>query len=154
MTEYFLDDTDRQVIKYLAENGRISNREIARRLKLTEGTIRARTKRLETEGIIRVSTLVNVERIDGAVMAFLWIDVSQNYAVSEVSKHIADLPDIFLVWSLVGRADILAMTFAKSAGAVAEYVHDTVNQVHGVSRIRYSFTRKIVKHNYQLTSYI
>lgn len=154
VTEYFLDDIDRLIVKHLAENGRVSNREIARKLNLNEGTIRARIKRLEADDIVRVTAVVNLARVENSILAFMWADVSPGCCVSTVSKDIAEVPGVFLVWPLIGRADILAMTFVKDANALSDFVQNEVSQVPGVARVRYSFARKIVKHDYYFTSMI
>lgn len=154
MSDYSIDDVDRQIIKCLAENGRVSNREIARRLDLTEGAIRARLKRLETDDIVRISAVVNVNRLELPVLAFLWIDVAPGHSVSEVARCMAELPRNILVRTLIGRADILAMTFVKDAAHLQDYLHSTVNKVPGVHETRFSYSRNILKHDYQFTSII
>lgn len=154
MTEYALDDIDRSIIKFLAEDGRISNREMARKLDLNEGTIRARIKRLEADDIVRVIAVVNLTRVENSLLAFLWVDVASGFSVSAVAKSLGRVPTISLVWPLVGRADILAMTFVKDANGLADFVQREVSPMPGVNSVRYSYVRKIVKHDYYFTSTI
>ena len=47
-----IDNLDRNIIKLLSENARLSNRKIAAQLGFTEGTIRERVKRLEKDNFI------------------------------------------------------------------------------------------------------
>ncbi|WP_169711841.1 Lrp/AsnC family transcriptional regulator [Henriciella litoralis] len=154
MTQYSLDDIDRNIIICLAENGRVSNREIARRLDLTEGAIRARIKRLEADDIIRVSAVVNVNRLENPILAFIWIDAAPGVPVTEVTQRLSELPEIFLVRSLIGRADILTMAFVRDAEQLHDYVHNAVRTISGVENVRYSFARQIIKHDYRFTSII
>jgi Lrp/AsnC family transcriptional regulator for asnA, asnC and gidA len=42
-----LDEVDRQIVARLSRDARISNRQIASELGVTEGTVRARVKRME-----------------------------------------------------------------------------------------------------------
>lgn len=52
-----LDDTDRGILQLLSKNARISNREIAQKLGLAEGTVRTRSKRMVDEKSIRFTAL-------------------------------------------------------------------------------------------------
>ena len=47
-----IDDLDRRIIDVLTVDARVSNRQIAARLGVTEGTIRGRIRRLEETGLI------------------------------------------------------------------------------------------------------
>ncbi len=152
MTTYALDDIDRMIIKLLAEDGRTSNREIARRMDLTEGTIRTRIKRLEAEEIVRVSAVVNVSRLPKAVIVFMRIEVAPHFRTSDVTKNIAELPETTIVASTIGRGDVFAITYVKDGADLARYIHDTVHKIPGVLRVDYSVSYQIIKHDYRLTA--
>ena len=44
-----LDEADQAIVERLSRDARVSNREIAEQLGVTEGTVRARVKRMEEE---------------------------------------------------------------------------------------------------------
>ncbi len=48
-----MDEKDYEILKLLRENSRMSNMEIARELKVSEGTIRKRIANLYKSGIIK-----------------------------------------------------------------------------------------------------
>ena len=50
-----LDAVDRVIVEQLSRDARISNRQIAQELGVTEGTVRARVKRMEEEKLIRIT---------------------------------------------------------------------------------------------------
>ena len=54
-----LDDLDRKIVELLARDARVSNRQIAVRLGVTEGTIRGRIKRLEKDKCIRLTAVTS-----------------------------------------------------------------------------------------------
>ena len=151
VTTYELDDVDRKIVKFLAENGRTSNREIARRLDLAEGTIRVRIKRLETDEIIRVSAAVNVTRLSKSVIVFLVIDVAPNFLVTDVAKQIIELPQITVVTPIIGRGDIFAVTYVEDSADLANFVNNAIYKIPGVLWVRYSMSYRIIKHDYHLT---
>ena len=48
-----LDDVDRQILKLLRDDARLSAREIGRRIGVSAGTVGTRVRRLEHSGVIR-----------------------------------------------------------------------------------------------------
>ena len=55
-----LDALDRRIVDLLTVDARVSNRQIAAQLGVTEGTIRGRINRLEQGGAIRLTAVTNV----------------------------------------------------------------------------------------------
>ena len=49
------DAMDRHIIAILNQDGRVNNKDIAAQLKISEGTVRNRVRRLMEEGLLRVS---------------------------------------------------------------------------------------------------
>ena len=61
-----IDNLDRNIIKLLSGNARLSNRKIAAQLGFTEGTIRERVKRLEKDNFIRFTAVTSILDSRGA----------------------------------------------------------------------------------------
>ena len=55
-----LDEIGRKIIQHLQKDGRAKNSYIARRLGVSEGTVRRRIKSLLAEDILRVSAIPNL----------------------------------------------------------------------------------------------
>ncbi|AEE14696.1 putative transcriptional regulator, AsnC family [Thermodesulfobium narugense DSM 14796] len=53
-----LDEVDRQILKYLSENGRLSNAELGRMINLTRAAVRERVNKLIENGIIDKFTII------------------------------------------------------------------------------------------------
>jgi DNA-binding Lrp family transcriptional regulator len=69
------DELDARIINCLAEDSRISNRAVARTLRVNEGTVRARRRRLLSQNIVRTATVLNVEQLRNPIVAYFWISV-------------------------------------------------------------------------------
>lgn len=63
-----MDETDYKIIDFLREDSRETNMEIARRLNVSEGTIRKRIMNLVNSGIIRKFTIETSLSIEGIVL--------------------------------------------------------------------------------------
>lgn len=154
MKEIELSDLDRRLLDRLATDARVSNREIAREFGLTEGAIRLRLKRLMDEDAIEVVAVTNIDHIPDSIIAYLWIDVDATYPLQSVLDALAAQPEVTYVASLVGRADILAITWVRSATHLADYLHNTIDPIPGIGRIHYELTHRMIRHDYRLTAII
>lgn len=71
MKQIELNDLDRRILERLSVDARVSNREIARELGVTEGTIRMRLKRLTDENAIQVVAITNYDHMSDPLVAYL-----------------------------------------------------------------------------------
>ena len=144
-----LDDLDQRIIDRLAEDATLSNRKIARDFGLTEGTIRARLKRLLEAKAIRVTAVTNVARLRNPILAYLWIEVDAACHVDTVAKVLATLPEITFVAVMLGRCDVLAMTLVEDADGLTRFLHDTIDKIPGVHRVQYTLGQQFIKHDFR-----
>ncbi len=151
MNHSTLDRLDRGIVEHLSEDARTSNREIARALKVTEGTIRTRVKRLLDEKIIRIGAITNVNRLKKPLVAILWIEVESAMSIRQVAEDLAALPLISYVATMLGRCDVMAATIAEDGDQLIRYIHETIDRINGVHQVRYTLVHKFVKHDYRRT---
>jgi Lrp/AsnC family transcriptional regulator for asnA, asnC and gidA len=143
------DELDQKIIDRLFVDARSSNREIAREFGLTEGSIRARLKRLLEAKAIRVTAVTNVKYLRNPILAYLWIEVDSGDEISAVAGELACLKEIGFVATLLGRSDILAMTLVEGSEDLARFLHGTVDKIPGVRRIQYTLSHNFMKHDYR-----
>jgi Lrp/AsnC family transcriptional regulator, regulator for asnA, asnC and gidA len=144
-----LDELDQRIIDRLAEDATLSNRKIARDFGLTEGTIRARLKRLLEAKAIRVTAVTNVARLRNPILAYLWIEVDAACHVETVAEVLSTLPEITFVAVMLGRCDVLAMTLVEDADGLTRFLHDTIDKIPGVHRVQYTLGQQFVKHDFR-----
>lgn len=149
MTRIALDDLDERIIERLGHDARVSNREIGREFGLTEGTIRSRLKRLLDNKVIRVAAVTNANRLRNPILAYLWVEANSASDIERVSRALADLPEIGFVATILGRADVLAMTLVENGAELTDYLHQTIDKIPGVHRIRYSLGQNFIKHDHR-----
>jgi Lrp/AsnC family transcriptional regulator for asnA, asnC and gidA len=150
MTRYKLDDLDKGIVSWLSRDARISNGHIARELDVTEGTVRARIKRMEQEKLIRITAVTNIDRFRDAALAYIWIEVERSGQTRAVAEALADIPELGFVGIMLGRSDILAITMVRNAEHLAEFVHKCINSVEGVRRTESTLGVNFIKHDYRM----
>jgi Lrp/AsnC family transcriptional regulator for asnA, asnC and gidA len=144
-----LDELDRKIIDRLSHDARVSNREIGREFGLTEGTIRSRLKRLLDNKVIRVAAVTNANRLRNPILAYLWIEADTAGDIHELADLLASLPEIGFVSTMLGRADVLAMTLVENGSQLTEFLHHTIDKIPGVRRVRYSLGQNFIKHDFR-----
>ena len=144
-----LDELDYKIIDRLSHDARVSNREIGREFGLTEGTIRSRLKRLLDGKVIRVAAVTNANRLRNPILAYLWIEADTAGDIQDLAERLAAVPEIGFVSTMLGRADVLAMTLVENGGQLTEFLHQTIDKIPGVRRVRYSLGQKFIKHDFR-----
>ena len=149
MTRISLDELDHKIIERLGHDARVSNREIGREFDLTEGTIRSRLKRLLDNRVIRVAAVTNANRLRNPILAYLWVEADTAADIEDVAERLAALPEIGFVATTLGRADVLAMTLVENGNELTDFLHQTIDKIPGVRRVRYSLGQNFIKHDYR-----
>jgi len=153
MASYKIDDLDRQIIKLLSTDARLSNRKIAADLGITEGTIRSRVKRLEDENYIRFTAVTNMSHLERPQLAYIGIHAEQSM-IRQVADEVAELPEINGVIILLGRFDILAIGLFEGLQAVHQVASNRILDIKGVRLVETSVTVDVVKYDNRLAKII
>ena len=105
MAQPLLDAVDESILEALQADGRRSFRDIARGVGVSEGTVRARVRRLQEAGVLRVLAFVDPSRLGQRVLALLLARVEAEHQQRVVDAATA-WPETTYVSSLVGRVDV------------------------------------------------
>jgi len=143
-----LDAIDHKIIETLGVDARVSNREIGRALGLTEGTIRTRLKRLLDNRVIQVAAITNTGRLQNPMLAYLWVEADSAGDIEALARAMAALPEIGFVATMLGRAEVMAMTLVENSNVLTEFLHKTIDKIPGVRRVRYSLGQSFIKHDF------
>lgn len=144
-----LDELDRKIIDVLTEDARISNRQIASQLGVTEGTIRGRIKRLEQDNLIRFSAVTNLGYLGSPKVVLIGIQ-AQLSQVKTLTRKIAAMPEIGCVIATLGRFDILAIGLFASLDDVVETANNRILSLTGVRHVETSIAVRTVKYDHRV----
>ena len=109
-----LNETDVKILQGLLEDARFSSRQIAKKVGVSVGTVLARIKKMEHEGIIkRYAALLDHEKLGYELTVVTEITVSKGRLV-ETEKEIAKIPNVCSVYDVTGLTD--AVIIAKFKG--------------------------------------
>ncbi|NPV74964.1 MAG: Lrp/AsnC family transcriptional regulator [Anaerolineae bacterium] len=141
-----IDPVDREIIKLLLKDGRMSNTEIARHLEgVSERVVRYRIGKLIKEKVIRVSAVVDPGAIGFPVVADVWVEVEAGHAI-KVAKRLAELDLVrYVSYSAGGMKDVTAQVVALNVQALYTYVDEVIGNVPGVQRTQTMLIPDVLK---------
>lgn len=129
--ELALDQTDRQIIAALQENGRESYKSIAARLGVSDSTVRLRTERLIKSGYLRISASVNPMFFEDGLTATVGVSL-EGRANAQIMRAIAALDGVQSVANVSGRFDLLVEIHVASRNELRRFLVDDLSAVGGI----------------------
>jgi len=138
-----LDELDNEIIKLLAEAGRMPIGEMAKKLNVTSPTIRNRIKGLEKNGIFKVSGLIDPNQHQEMITALVAMTVQSDGEMDKILDKIVRLPNVAWAGVVTGRYDIMAEVVC--VGGKAELYRFTTETILTMGNVLRSETFIIMK---------
>ena len=128
-----LDSTDRTILAALLEDARISQRGLAKRVGVAQGTITNRLRRLEEMGVIKGYTvLLDAESIGWTMTVITGLRIQKGTMI-DVQQQIAADPRVFAVYDVTGDYDSMVLARVQSRKDLDDLTK-TVFTMEGVQR--------------------
>lgn len=130
-----VDDVDRRIIEILQKDSRIPNTEIAKKLDISEASVRNRIKDLVEEGIIRKFTVeTEPSRLGYDSVALVGVDVEPEKFLS-AANELSEFEEVKEVFLTTGDHMIMMEIWAKTGEQLTEILSEKVGKVNGAERI-------------------
>jgi len=130
-----IDRKDRKIIDILLKDARTPFTEIAHVLDVSEGTVRKRVQRLESEGVIRGYTIdIDPAKIGYRCVTLLGLDTDPEYFLDAV-RALGEFEEVRWVAKSTGDHMIMAEVWTQGDAELSEFVQEKVCTIEGVKRI-------------------
>ncbi|WP_027721574.1 Lrp/AsnC family transcriptional regulator [Maridesulfovibrio zosterae] len=126
-----LDDVDRNIIEELQRNGRESYKNIARKLGVSDGTVRLRTERMIKNDYLRITASVNPLYFENSLIAMVGINLDER-ANSDIMEKISKVNGVQSVINVSGRFDLLVEVFVASRNDFRQFLVDDLSCIGGI----------------------
>ncbi|MFB0560263.1 MAG: Lrp/AsnC family transcriptional regulator [Candidatus Lokiarchaeia archaeon] len=144
-----IDDIDRKILKELLENSRQSHREIAKKIGISVGTVVARTKKMEEEGLIKGYTAVlDHEKLGYDLTVVTEITVSQGKLL-EVDKEISKNPSTCAVYDVTGTVDAIIVAKFRNRNELSDFTKNLLS-IPYVERTNTHVVLNTIKEKFEL----
>jgi Lrp/AsnC family transcriptional regulator for asnA, asnC and gidA len=128
-----LDELGQKIIKELQDDARQSFREIGRKLKVSEGTIRNRVKSLVGSNTMKISAIPNPERLGLNFMCIMCIEVSVGTA-EKVEQLLIENPNVYYLCGCTGNYDIIGLFVFHNPHEFDEFVKNVIANIPDITR--------------------
>ncbi len=125
------DDTDWKIISIL-KRGDVPNNTIARKLGVSEGTVRARLKRLKEAGILQVRALINPDVLANKQLVIVAVRVAESKLLERKAEELAGLENVLSVSIASGRYDLIAEVLLDSNRGLVRFLTEELSTIEGI----------------------
>lgn len=136
-----IDHLDERIIEILKKDSRKPFVEIAEELKVSEGTIRSRVRKLLEEGVIQSFTIKTSSK---NVKAIIEVKIDVNVNTAEVAANIAKFDGVSEVFEVTGEEDIVAIIDVTSS----PQLNEIIERVRRFDNVLSTRTRLILKEHF------
>lgn len=140
-----LDDHDEAIIACLREDGRMAIRDLAIRVQLNEATVRARIRKLEQSGTMRVVARLDLGAVGYPFTALVGVRL-RGRSVEDVCKDLLALPEVISVLSVIGRNDLEIQVIAPSLEDLNRQLTEVIPAIDGIVALESALAMKIYKY--------
>ena len=129
-----MDSKDKEILKFLKEDGRASYTEIAQQTDVSEGTVRNRVEKMKEDGVIERFTVETSQGISAVVL--VEIDTS-----IEPEKVIEEMPKNTTIYEVTGEHDLVMILDREET----EELNDAIDDIRSVGGVEQTITKSVLK---------
>lgn len=147
-----MDVTDLRILEILQRDARVTQQEIARRVRLSQPSVADRIHKLEARGII----LGYVARVDPAqlgkdITAFVGVGISHPKYFDQFGKKVLALPDILECHRVAGSDSYLLKIRTTNTRSLDRLLVEEIRRIPGVNRTETTLVLSSIKEDLALS---
>jgi Lrp/AsnC family transcriptional regulator, leucine-responsive regulatory protein len=143
-----MDRIDRDILRQLQENGRMSNLDLARAIGLTPTPTLRRVRELERRGTIRgYRGIIDPEAVQRSFQVLVWVDLVQGTReiIEAFESALLEIPDVVEAQRLFGEPDYLLRVAVADADDYERLYTTRIAALPGVSKARSQIAMKTIR---------
>lgn len=143
-----LDNIDRALLNEIQQDSRISNSELARRIKLSQPATHARLKRLEKLGVVRQHvSLLDRDKLGLDLICFFQVrlEAHSEQALLRFEQEVKAFPEVLECHYLTGQFDYLLKAVFENRLALEQFERQRLTALSDVVQITTSVALSEIK---------
>lgn len=148
-----LDEADRQILRTLQDDARLTTKELAARVGLSSTPVFERLKRLERAGYIkRYIAVLDAEKLGQGFAVFCNVKMSHiNARVAEdFANVVKGIDEVAECYNISGSNDYLLKIHAPDMSYYKEFILNVLGEISYIASVESIFVMDEVKHEYGL----
>jgi len=142
MSTITLDEKDREILRMLMDDAKVSAKDISAKIDSPITTVYSRIKRLEDSKVIKgYKPILDAGKLGRPTTAFIFVSftyrppgMDKDLDQREVAKRVGKFPEVQEVHIITGDWDFLIKVKEKDVNAVGKFVVDKLRTVPGISK--------------------
>ncbi|MFX1301104.1 MAG: AsnC family transcriptional regulator [Promethearchaeota archaeon] len=127
-----LDDMDRRILNLLQQDARLSFRNVSRRLKVSDATIRSRVARLEQNNTIKgFSTMIDPQQVGMDVFGLIQLEVEANQ-LANFTEAIRTIEEVKLVMETGERQNLILLVSFPTRDTLNTFLDQQIRGKPGI----------------------
>ena len=141
-----INDIDKQIVKILQQDGRMSNAEIARQVGLAASAVLERIRKLEERGVIEgYFASIDPKEVGFGLVAFVF--VRTNECGDGTDELLAEIPEVLEVHDVAGEDSYLLKVRASDPEDLARLLREKLKAIPSVVTTRTTVVLQTLKEN-------
>ena len=143
-----MDRLDRAILSHLQDDGRLSNVELAERVRLSPSACLRRVRNLERDGVIAGYHAVIDPRAVGRgfeITVHATLLMRNRETIETFEAAVIELDEVIECRRMYGDPDYLMRVAVKDAEAYEQFLINVLADLPGIARMTSQFTMKLVK---------
>ncbi len=128
-----MDKLDETIIAELQKEGRQTNTKVARKLGVSESTVRRRVNRLLSDEIIKITAVPDLTKVGFNTVALIAIQANLQQ-LDNVTEALAQNTNVHYVAQTAGRFDIIIWVLFHSSQELADFIKRDLVSISGIRR--------------------
>ena len=143
-----MDETDKQIIELLQQDGRMDDVEIARKIGISHDTVKRRRKKLEDADYIKIQANINPRKLGYTSVFILGITLAPGIDARKMAEKLASKKEFFFVALSLGPTHaIVASCFARDQIILNKLVEELRNWKE-IEKIETNIIYEVLKSGY------
>ena len=140
-----IDKTDKEILKIVKNNARVTNAEIAKRIGMAPSGVLERIRKLERKGVIEgYETRIDSKILGYGLTTIVLIKTNENVGTMALGDELAKLPEVLEVYCTAGEFSYLCKVCVRDIDDQAKFLYKLGN-IEGVVDCQTTLVLKTIK---------
>lgn len=140
-----LDETEQAVLSQLKIDGRMSSVDIAKKINVTEATVRRKMARLLKDPGISIQAVVRPLRSEQGIAALIGLDVMRKH-VTDVAEKLSTYSFVDSVYITTGPFDLIVTISMPSTASLYDFLSRELSELPGIKDSESYMIARAFKH--------
>ena len=148
-----LDDFDKKLLAYLMEDASQTNTSIARKLDVSDGTVRNRIQRLIDEDVLKIVAIVDPWKIGHRHQLISGLEVDLD-KITKIGNALAEFSEVTYVSYTTGLYDLMMVCAFTSEEEMFHFFTEKMAKIEGIRHISSSHVLKAIKRTFRYDQFL